>query len=274
MRGEILHYDETQGFGFITGSDGQNYACAREDFRQRFEKVRGTAVEFQPSRGQARLIRARRDAAAAVPMPLPPGPSAAGEPTLLDPVMATPATDAAPDAGSPPRTPAPAVPAAARRPPPVAERTIFPAAPNDTGLWRYFRRSLTTCYVGFEGRARRKEYWGFVLFATLVFTASILLGLLLDFSAWRVDWDDPTFLFSWALPGLWFLATILPGIAVTIRRQHDIGISGWFYLLVLVPSVGWLIILVFALIPSQRHDNRWGPVPAGVQPSSYDRPTA
>ncbi len=287
MRGEILHYDETQGFGFITGSDGQQYACAREDFRQPFPKIRGAAVEFQPSQGQARLIRAAQEAqeaALAAPMPVPPRPSAAvapspsvaGEPTLLDPVAATPQPAAAPAAAPAPWTPAPAVAAPARRPAPLAERTAYPAAPNDTGLWHYFWRSLTTCYVGFEGRARRKEYWGFVLFSTIVFTALIALGLLLDFSAGNVNWNNPTIIFSWALPGLWFLATILPGIAVTIRRQHDIGISGWFYLLVLLPSVGGLIILVFALIPSQRHDNKWGPVPTGVfvPPSYYAEPFA
>ena len=50
-----------------------------------------------------------------------------------------------------------------------------------------------------------------------------------------------------------------------MRRQHDIGLSGWFYLLILIPYVGGLIIFVFTLIPSQKHDNKWGPVPYGVR---------
>ncbi|MDO8933008.1 MAG: DUF805 domain-containing protein, partial [Rhodocyclaceae bacterium] len=53
-------------------------------------------------------------------------------------------------------------------------------------------------------------------------------------------------------------------------RLHDIGLSGWFYLLVFVPSVGSLIIFVMTLIPSQKHDNKWGPVPHGIRiPAPY-----
>ena len=63
---------------------------------------------------------------------------------------------------------------------------------------------------------------------------------------------------------LFGLAITLPGLAVTVRRQHDIGLSGWFILLGLIPTFGSLIIIVFALIPSQKHENRWGPVPEGV----------
>ena len=64
---------------------------------------------------------------------------------------------------------------------------------------------------------------------------------------------------------LFLLATFLPGLALVVRRQHDIGLSGWFYLLVLIPYVGGLIVFVFTLIPSQKHDNKWGPVPYGVK---------
>jgi len=66
------------------------------------------------------------------------------------------------------------------------------------------------------------------------------------------------------------LATIVPSIAITVRRQHDIGLSGWFYLLILLPYLGGMIIFVFSLIPSQKHENKWGPVPAGVRlPAPY-----
>ena len=68
-----------------------------------------------------------------------------------------------------------------------------------------------------------------------------------------------------AAVGLFLLATFIPGLALIVRRQHDIGLSGWFYLLVLVPYVGGLIVFVFTLIPSQKHDNKWGPVPYGVR---------
>ena len=60
------------------------------------------------------------------------------------------------------------------------------------------------------------------------------------------------------------LATLLPGLGLAVRRQHDIGLSGWYSLFVLIPSLGSLILLAFSLIPSQKRDNRWGPVPENV----------
>ena len=65
--------------------------------------------------------------------------------------------------------------------------------------------------------------------------------------------------------GLFFLATFIPSLAITVRRIHDIGLSGWFYLLILIPYIGGLIILVFTLVPSQKNDNKWGPVPEGIR---------
>ena len=56
-----------------------------------------------------------------------------------------------------------------------------------------------------------------------------------------------------------------PWIGLIVRRLHDIGLTGWLYLLFFIPTVGGLIILVFALIPTQAQENQWGPVPAGVR---------
>ena len=63
------------------------------------------------------------------------------------------------------------------------------------------------------------------------------------------------------LCGTFLLATFLPGLGMTVRRLHDIGLSGWLYLVILIPTFGSLIILVFALIPTQARENKWGPVP-------------
>ncbi|RUU09670.1 DUF805 domain-containing protein, partial [Mesorhizobium sp. M6A.T.Ca.TU.002.02.2.1] len=56
MRGEVLHYDETQGFGFITGADGNRYSFAREDLRREASMAKGALVEFQPGGGHARDV--------------------------------------------------------------------------------------------------------------------------------------------------------------------------------------------------------------------------
>ena len=91
-----------------------------------------------------------------------------------------------------------------------------------------FQQAVTTCfsnYVNFDGRAIRSEYWYWVLF---VFVVSAILNVV-----------------SVKLGLVFSVATFLPSIAVTIRRLHDTGRSGWWWLVALVPLVGWIILLVF-----------------------------
>jgi uncharacterized membrane protein YhaH (DUF805 family) len=66
-----------------------------------------------------------------------------------------------------------------------------------------------------------------------------------------------------ALGILFFLATFIPQLAVTIRRFHDQDKSGWFYLLAFVPFVGGLIVFIFMLLEGTRGPNRFGPDPKG-----------
>jgi uncharacterized membrane protein YhaH (DUF805 family) len=94
-------------------------------------------------------------------------------------------------------------------------------------------------YVGFEGRATRSEYWWWVLFIVLV---SIALGVL------KLQ----------MLGGLFSLGVLLPSLAVGARRLHDIGKSGWWLLIYLIPLVGWLVLLFFAVQPSQAGSNEYG----------------
>ena len=61
------------------------------------------------------------------------------------------------------------------------------------------------------------------------------------------------------------LATFLPWLGLIVRRLHDIGLTGWLVLLIFVPTFGTLAIIVFGLIPTQGHENQWGPVPQGVR---------
>lgn len=96
-----------------------------------------------------------------------------------------------------------------------------------------------TKYVGFEGRATRSEYWWWVLFIVLV---SIALGAL------KLQ----------MLSGVFSLGVLLPSLAVGARRLHDIGKSGWWLLIYLIPLVGWLVLLFFAVQPSQSGSNEYG----------------
>jgi len=108
-------------------------------------------------------------------------------------------------------------------------------------------------YAVFSGRARRKEYWFFALFnAIFVFALTVI-----DISAGLYD----VFAEIGLLSGLYSLAVLLPSIAVSVRRLHDIGRTGWWLLIVFVPIIGIIVLLVFAVLDSTPGDNRYGPNP-------------
>ena len=105
-------------------------------------------------------------------------------------------------------------------------------------------------YAEFSGRARRKEFWMFVLFN---FLASIAVGI--------VDGILGT---NGALGGLYSLAVLIPSLAVAARRLHDTDRSGWWQLIALIPLIGVIILLVFVCSDSKPGENRFGANPKGM----------
>jgi len=108
-------------------------------------------------------------------------------------------------------------------------------------------------YAVFDGRARRKEYWYFVLFGTLV---SIVIAIV----------DAATGSFSadagiGILGSIYALAVLIPTIAVGVRRLHDTNRSGWWLLLALIPLVGTIVLLVFLATDGDPEENQYGPNP-------------
>lgn len=101
-------------------------------------------------------------------------------------------------------------------------------------------------YVGFQGRARRKEYWNFVLFNLLVSLVVALVDTVLD---------------TGVLLPLYSLAVLLPSVAVSARRLHDTGRSGLWLLISLVPLVGGIVLLVFMLSDTTPGTNQYGSSP-------------
>ncbi|MGX4690553.1 DUF805 domain-containing protein [Streptomyces sp. JNUCC 63] len=101
-------------------------------------------------------------------------------------------------------------------------------------------------YAVFSGRARRKEYWMFVLFNFIVSIVLLAIGKAIGVEV---------------LSGLYSLAVLLPGLGVAVRRLHDTGRSGWWILIGLVPLVGFIVLLVFTVSDSQPGDNQYGPNP-------------
>ena len=120
-------------------------------------------------------------------------------------------------------------------------------------------KSVFGKYATFSGRARRSEYWFFVLFSTLV---SILLSILRGLLGGSDGGSALGMVFGF-LSGIWGLAVLIPSLAVEFRRLHDTGKSGWFILLDLVPLVGWIILIVFLAADSQPGTNQYGPNPKG-----------
>ncbi|WP_292587044.1 DUF805 domain-containing protein, partial [Mesorhizobium sp.] len=135
---------------------------------------------------------------------------------------------------------------------------------GSSGLWDYFWRGLTTNYVDFSGRARRKEFWGFCLFWTIGLAVIVGVGLSVDLGSGIEQGDDLPIVMI-CLVVLYILLTFLPWVALLVRRLHDLGLTGWLAILCFLPYIGWLATLVFGLIPTQAGDNKWGPMPVGVR---------
>ena len=101
-------------------------------------------------------------------------------------------------------------------------------------------------YAVFSGRARRTEFWMFVL---INFIVAIALGV--------VD----MMLGTVVLGLIYAVATIIPSLAVGARRLHDIGKTGWWQLIGLVPLIGLIVLIVFFVMDSNPGDNQYGPNP-------------
>jgi uncharacterized membrane protein YhaH (DUF805 family) len=112
-------------------------------------------------------------------------------------------------------------------------------------------------YADFSGRARRTEFWMFQLFQMIIIAVAVILS-----SAMTVWFDSETPAETiLLLIGLYFLATFIPTLAVTVRRLHDQNKSGWFIFMHFIPWVGGIIMLVFMVAEGTRGPNQYGPDP-------------
>ncbi|MDR0240035.1 MAG: DUF805 domain-containing protein [Burkholderia sp.] len=118
-------------------------------------------------------------------------------------------------------------------------------------------RTVLNKYATFEGRARRAEYWYFTLLSVILSIAAQIIG------AGGRDGGLITLLLL-GIICLASLALLIPGIAVSVRRLHDTGRSGWFLLIALIPIVGGILLLVWMCSRGTAGPNRFGadPIPA------------
>ena len=108
-------------------------------------------------------------------------------------------------------------------------------------------------YAVFDGRARRQEYWMFILFNIIITAVLALIDSLIGTVIRQAGFG--------LLQGLYDLAVLIPSIAVTVRRLHDTGRTGWWILIGLIPVVGGIVLLIFMLLDSEPGENQYGPNP-------------
>ncbi|MRX69192.1 Uncharacterized membrane protein YhaH, DUF805 family [Flavobacterium resistens] len=117
----------------------------------------------------------------------------------------------------------------------------------------WYKKVVFENYANFSGRARRSEYWYYTL-ATIII--SIILAIL-DFSLGLTIGDSG----AGILRAIYGLLVLLPGLAVMVRRLHDVGKSGWFFLIILLPLAGVIWLLVLLCTEGDRGSNAYGADP-------------
>jgi uncharacterized membrane protein YhaH (DUF805 family) len=146
---------------------------------------------------------------------------------------------------------------------------------NDVG--REIMKWLVKClkhYADFNGRARRKEYWMFVLF-NIIF--SLVWMFLITFIYAFINSSDDSIqderlAIAIMVANLSYgIALFLPGLAVFVRRLHDVGKSGWMLFVGLIPVIGGIWLFVLMVISGQQGENKYGPDPK-ISPEIFDEP--
>ena len=121
----------------------------------------------------------------------------------------------------------------------------------------WYKKVVFENYANFNGRARRSEYWYFALMNLIILIIAAVLDSVLGFNFSPLPYG-----YLYLLVGL---ATFIPGLAVAVRRLHDVGKSGWFYFIVLIPIIGaiWLLVLFFT--EGNQGENQYGSDPKGEE---------
>jgi uncharacterized membrane protein YhaH (DUF805 family) len=118
---------------------------------------------------------------------------------------------------------------------------------------KWYLKVIKDNYANFGGRARRQEYWMFALIQIIIFTFLVFLSSFLD--------DILSFNISITLFSIYFLATLVPWLAVNVRRLHDIGKSGTYFFVNLIPLIGRIWFLILVCSNGNIGSNKYGPDP-------------
>lgn len=127
---------------------------------------------------------------------------------------------------------------------------------------RYFIDTIKNRYAKFDGRATRSEYWYFILFYIILTFIVVLLDTFVVNPMLGATPEQAVQ--GGILQVILALSLLIPSIAVGVRRLHDIGKSGWWILVGLVPIIGALVLIYFYVLDSQAGSNHYGPNPKGA----------
>ncbi|MCA0447300.1 MAG: DUF805 domain-containing protein [Bacteroidetes bacterium] len=111
-------------------------------------------------------------------------------------------------------------------------------------------------YADFSGRARRTEYWMFLLFNMIFAVFAMILDNMLGLTAGELPYGVFYFLYA--------LAVLIPGLAAAVRRLHDVGKSGWMILIAIIPLIGAIWLIVLMVTDSYPGENQYGQYPKEV----------
>ncbi len=126
---------------------------------------------------------------------------------------------------------------------------------KDYNMFDWWKKVFLKNYANFEGRARRAEYWYAQLVSMLVFIPVYVLFIITLANESQVG-----MIISGAFLGLLVMVSIVPSIAVSVRRLHDTNKSGWFYLLAIVPFAS-IVVFIFTVLEGDKHTNQYGKDP-------------
>jgi len=124
----------------------------------------------------------------------------------------------------------------------------------------WFIKTITQNYTNFSGRAQRAEYWWFMLCAGIIYAVISMFDSARFNAAFQAGEMPGAPIFTL----IFGFGILLPSLGLQVRRLHDIGKSGALWFLNLIPCVGGLILLIWALEDSQPGDNQYGPNPKGI----------
>lgn len=121
---------------------------------------------------------------------------------------------------------------------------------------KYYLQALKN-YSNFKGRARRKEYWMFTLIFTLILIFATIIDNLVGTTFEIAGFDLG---YGWVYLIVGFL-NLLPSLSLIVRRLHDVGKSGWFYFIILIPVIGFIWIFILSIKEGDQGNNLYGPDP-------------